>query len=471
MTTHARTRRNDFLVPALSVVIDAVAIEAAFILAYSLRFNTSFLKFLPLQETIPPLDIYIYSSLVIIPVWLLIFKSAGMYGARRNIAFGDEVITIIQRVTTGMLIVMSAAFFYRAFSYSRVVFVLLWGSSIVWICVGRALVRTIEKSLYRHGRELRNAAIIGNNDLANRIYLALHEHPLLGYRLVGYFADSPCSDAMALMQAEYLGALGEASEQLVRNNVELALLALSESQHPLLFKLMQECEGVNVEFLLAPDTLGLMSGSISVKEIEGIPFIKIKGMPMSSWGRITKRSFDIAVSLFLLALCSPLFVVVAIFIKLDSKGPVLFRQQRVGLDGERFDMLKFRSMLAGAEEETGPVWAADHDSRRTRVGTFLRTTSIDELPQIMNVLSGEMSLVGPRPERPYFVDQFKNHVPKYLDRHRVKTGMTGWAQVNGLRGNTSLEERIRYDIFYVENWSLGFDLKILLRTIRALLGE
>jgi exopolysaccharide biosynthesis polyprenyl glycosylphosphotransferase len=205
-----------------------------------------------------------------------------------------------------------------------------------------------------------------------------------------------------------------------------------------------------------------------VREIEGIPFLRLKGVPMTTWGRILKRTFDAGIAAILLLLFSPVLLAIALLIKLDSRGPVLFRQERIGIDGRNFDMLKFRSMKAEAESKSGPVFAREDDPRRTAIGTFLRKSSLDEFPQLINVLRGEMSLVGPRPERPFFVDRFKDNVPKYLDRHRVKTGMTGWAQVNGLRGNTSIEERIKYDVYYIENWSLWLDVKILLRTVRAL---
>jgi len=220
--------------------------------------------------------------------------------------------------------------------------------------------------------------------------------------------------------------------------------------------------------MMVPDVLDLMTSSVSVKEIEGVPFLRLKSIPMTTWGRIMKRTFDLIVSLALLTVLSPLFLVIALLIKLDSRGPAFFRQERVGFDGGRFSMVKFRSMQPGAESESGPVFARSDDPRRTTIGSILRKTSLDELPQLWNVLKGEMSLVGPRPERPYFVDQFKALVPRYLERHRVKTGMTGWAQVNGLRGNTSIEQRINYDVYYVEHWSFWFDLKILLKTIRAL---
>lgn len=465
----AQPRRNDFLIPTLGVLFDSIAIEAAFLFSYWIRFNTSVFKFLPLSEEIPPLDAYIYGSFVVIPVWLLIFNSRDMYSARRNVELADEFFDIVKLVTIGMLVVMSGAFFYRAFSYSRFVFGLLWMTSIASIFIGRLFLYQIEKALYRSGRELRNAVIIGSNETANRIFQVLHNHPLLGYKLAGYFADSRCGNGTPLFASNYLGTVNEAPEKLQQEQIELVLTALDHEQHQQLYKLVQDCEGMNVEFMMVPDILELMTSSVSVKEIEGIPFIKLKGLPMTTWGRVLKRTFDFIVALLFLIISSPLFLIIALFIKLDSNGPVFFRQERIGLDGIKFDMLKFRSMKVEAETQSGPVFATADDPRRTKIGGVLRKTSLDELPQLFNVLKGQMSLVGPRPERPYFVDEFKQLVPKYLDRHRVKTGMTGWAQVNGLRGNTSIQERIKYDIYYIENWSLWFDVKILLKTVRALL--
>jgi exopolysaccharide biosynthesis polyprenyl glycosylphosphotransferase len=464
------SRRNDVLLPALGMLADAVAIECAFLLSFWLRFQTPLLHFLPLNEAVPPLRSYLISSLVVIPLWLLIANSRRMYGARRNIGLMDEFFLIIRVVTLGMLVVMSATFFYRTFSYSRVVFGLLWLSSIFFMSVGRATLMGVERSLYRQGRELRNAVIVGATPTADKIYSMLHHHLLLGYRVIGYIADQVVSQEHALSGARHLGTMTRAAETIAELNVELVVIALGHDEYPKLLNLVEECEGINVEFMMVPDILELLTSRMPILEIEGIPFIKLKGVPMTSWGRSSKRLFDILVSFLLLFLLSPVILLIAILIKLDSRGPVFFRQQRIGLDGRLFDMLKFRSMRADAEMESGPVWAREHDPRRTPVGAFLRKSSIDEVPQLINVLKGEMSLVGPRPERPYFVEQFKGHVPKYLDRHRVKTGMTGWAQVNGLRGNTSLEERIKYDIYYIENWSMSFDVKILFKTIRALVS-
>jgi len=462
-------RRNDFLIPTLAVILDALAVEFAFVFSYWLRFNTTALSFLPLGEDIPSFAAYFYGSLFILPVWLLLFKSRNLYRARRNIALSDEFVAIVKIATLGMLVVMSAAFFYRAFSYSRVVFGLLWGTSILSLFAGRYCIYYIERALYKRGRELRRAVIIGNNETASLIHRRFHNHPLLGYKLVGYFADSPAGPF--LQDLPHLGSLREAAPVMAAEGIELALIAVDYSVYPDLYHLLKECEGVNVEFMMVPDMLEIMADSARMEVIEGVPFIQIKALPMTTWGRIVKRTFDIAVGGILCIFLSPLFVLLTVAIKLESRGPAFFRQERVGIDGKSFLMWKFRSMKADAEQETGPVWAAEKDPRRTRIGRFLRSTSLDELPQLLNVLRGEMSLVGPRPERPYFVQQFKDLIPKYLDRHRVKTGMTGWAQVNGLRGNTSLEERVKYDVYYIEHWSLWFDIRILLRTFGALLSR
>ncbi len=463
-------RRNDFLIPALGVVFDSLAIECAFLAAYWLRFKTSLLTFLPLAESTPPLGAYLYGSLVIIPIWLLLFNSRRMYGARRNVGPADEFFGVVRLVTLGMLVVMSGAFFYRAFSYSRVVFGLLWLFSIVLISAGRAFLYRIEKKMYKGGRGLRNAVIVGNNAGANQVYSHLHNHPLLGYTFIGYFADRSSPASEPLGSSLLLGRMDDLQLELVRLKVELVLVAVGADEHQRLSDIVRECEGLNVEFMMVPDFLEMMTSKMAVTEIEGIPFVRLKGVAITPWGRILKRSLDLIFSGALLTLLLPVMLVVALAIKLGSAGPVLFVQERIGIDGIPFRMLKFRSMVEGAEKQDHRSGLGlPNDPRRTAVGKFLRRTSLDEFPQLLNVLKGEMSLVGPRPERPYYVDRFKTIVPKYLDRQRVKTGMTGWAQVNGLRGDSSLEERIKYDLYYIENWSFGLDLRILLRTLRALI--
>jgi len=464
-------RRGDLLIPSLLVIFDALAIEAAFVLAYWLRFQTAVFAPFGFQETgSPPFSGYLTGSLFVIAAWVVLFNARKMYGARRNVNLSDELINVVKVVSLGMLIVMSAAFFYRDLSYSRVVFGLLWVFASSGIFFGRALVRALERRLYRRGRHLQRAIIVGNDDLAEQVYTRLHHHPSFGFQIAGYFSDAPADTSRRLSHSTYLGTVAETPGYIRAHGIDLAFIALRSSDHPRLFDLISECEGMNIEFMMVPDLLDVLTSQVRVRDLEGIPFLRLKGIPLTTWGRITKRVFDVAVSLVILVTLSPLLLLVALAVRLDSRGPILFRQKRVGIDGREFTMYKFRSMVLGAEqfdEEAG--LGIRNDPRRTPVGRFTRRFSLDELPQFWNVLRGDMSLVGPRPERAHVVRGLVGTVPKYLDRHRVKTGLTGWAQVNGLRGDTSIEERTKYDIYYVENWSLGFDIKILLRTVRAAL--
>ncbi len=475
-------RTTDFTIPLLTVLSDAAAIEGAFLLAYALRFHTLVLDSLGFpREDMPGIDAYVQGSLFVLMAWLLLFKSRGMYAARRNVVLTDEFVNVVKIVTLGMLIVMSAGFLYRGFSYSRAVVGLLWLFAILLVFAGRWCILALERASYRRGHHLQPAILIGSDGLANEVYSRLHLHASFGYTIVGYFSDHPAHAELTLAAAPHLGALAAAPAYLQSRNIQKAFIALRSQDHPALFELITACEGLTVEFMMVPDVLELMTSQVRVKELEGIPFLRIKGIPLTTWGRITKRVFDIAVSAFLLFLASPLLLLLAILIKLDSRGPVFFPQRRVGLDGKEFTMHKLRTMVEGAEHmdraagvgvRTDPTRGigARRDPRRTRLGRFLRATSLDELPQLFDVLLGEMSLVGPRPERPHFVRELQDVVPKYLDRHRVKTGVTGWAQVNGLRGDTSIAERIKYDLYYIENWSLSFDIKILLRTLRVALS-
>jgi exopolysaccharide biosynthesis polyprenyl glycosylphosphotransferase len=474
-------RTTDFTIPFLTVLSDVIAVEGAFLLAYAIRFHTTVLDTLGFpREDMPGIGAYLQGSVFIVIAWLLLFQSRRMYAARRNVVLTDELVSVIKVVTLGLLIVMSAGFLYRGFSYSRAVVGLLWIFSILLVLAGRTCVLALERASYRRGHNLQPAVVIGGEGSANEVYARLHLHRSFGYRIVGYFADHAAHEELTLARAPHLGALADAPAFLQKGDIERVFIALRSQDHPALFDVITACEGLNVEFMMVPDVLELMTSQVRVRELEGIPFLRIKGIPLTTWGRIAKRIFDVAISALLLLLFSPFLLVLAVLIKIDSRGPVFFNQRRVGLDGNEFTMHKFRTMVVGAEgmdQRAGVGVRTDlehgigarNDPRRTGLGRFLRATSFDELPQLFNVLLGEMSLVGPRPERPHFVKELQEVVPKYLDRHRVKTGVTGWAQVNGLRGDTSIAERIKYDLYYIENWSLTFDIKILLRTLRVAL--
>lgn len=461
-------RRKDLLIPLLTFISDVIAIEAAFLFSYWLRFFSALTQYIPISYGLPPLEAYIESSLVVIPVWCWLFQTRHLYLPRRITSFSDEFFAIVRIVVLGMLVVMAGAFFYRSFSYSRIVFWILGISAIMFISIGRFILLKFEKQWYAHGNDLKRVIIVGTSSVAHKIFQSLSAHRSLGYEALGY-CSAQDSTENTMEHIPYLGPIASVPDLIKTQNIDIILIAFNETEHSLLHNLVRDCQGLNVEMMMVPDILELMTSQVQIKHIEGIPFLGIKSPTLSTWNFIAKRTFDLLFALFILLLTSPIMLLIAILIKLDSKGPIFYLQERVGLDGEVFKVVKFRSMRADAEKSTGPVWSQKNDPRTTQIGRFLRRFSLDELPQLVNVIKGDMSIVGPRPERPPFVEKFKNQVPRYLERHRAKTGMTGWAQVNGLRGNVSIAERTKYDIYYIEHWSLVFDLKIILKTIHAVL--
>ena len=466
-----KSQRTEFSVPLLNIISDIIAIETSFILAYWLRFYFKpLVNTMPFSGPPPPVTGYIILSLMVIPVWLLIFQSRKMYRTKRVVFIFDEFFLIGRLVTFGLVFSFGLIFFYRVFPYSRLVFALIWGISIILITAGRYIVLKYEKTLYNKGKGLKDTLIAGNTQTGLDIFNNFYKHKYAGFNIVGYVENSGDKKENFLDTGNRLGEYTDIVE-IVRNyNIETVLVTIPSSEHESLFDLMKACEGENVEFLMVPDFLEVITSSVRVQEIDGIPFLKIKSIPMNIWNRILKRAFDFSFAFIVLLLTSPLILILAIMVKVTSKGPVFYKQERLSMTGRKFRMIKFRSMVMDAEKNTGAVYVKKGDTRYTSIGAFLRKYSLDELPQFLNVLMGEMSIVGPRPERQHFINMFKDKIPKYLDRHRVKCGITGWAQVNGLRGSdSSIEKRIEYDIYYIEHWSVVFDLKIIIKTIKEML--
>jgi Undecaprenyl-phosphate glucose phosphotransferase len=292
----------------------------------------------------------------------------------------------------------------------------------------------------------------------------LRAHPEFGVRVVGYLDDQrPVGER--LEGKDVLGGCEAVTRVLADHRIDQVFVALPMEAHAEVLKVLNAIEGELVDVKMVPDVLQFVTLRAAVEELEGLPVVSLAQSPITGWSRLGKRAMDLVLALTGLVVLSPVLGLIALGVRLSSPGRVFYRQERMGLDGRSFAMLKFRSMHPGAEAESGPVWAAVDDARRTRLGRTLRRFSLDELPQLWNVVKGDMSLVGPRPERPFFVHQFKTLIPQYMLRHKVKSGLTGWAQVNGLRGNTSLEKRIEYDLYYIQNWSLLLDVKILLLTL------
>lgn len=354
------------------------------------------------------------------------------------------------------------------FPYSRLVFFLIWLFSIIIITIGRYFLLKIEKNLYNNNKGVSNVAILGTNLMANKIYENFSRDKFTGYNITGYFSYGENTTG-EMKDKIHHGDYTVIPDMLQKLNLDKIFISIPSTEHDILYNLFKICEGKNIEFMYAPDFIDIMTSRLRIEEIDGIPFMKLKSLPMNVWNRFTKRTFDIVVSFLALFFLSPIMILLSILVKITSKGPLFYNQERVGLDGQKFIMLKFRSMKIDAEKQ-GPQMTTRGDDRYTPIGKMLRKYSLDELPQFYNVLIGNMSIVGPRPEREFFINSMKHSIRRYLERHRVKGGMTGWAQVSGLRGtDSSMQTRIDYDIYYIENWSIAFDIKIIFKTIKEVL--
>lgn len=457
----------EFFVPFFTVLSDFTAIILAYYFSYLIRFFTPFGNYFEITKGIPPLSGYLFFALISLPVWFMVFQSFKMYRLNRNVFVFDELFLVVKCVTIGVVLSMGIVFFYRDFPYSRLVFILVWFFAIVLIMIGRYIMLKIEKNLYNNNIGVKNVAIVGTSEMALKIYDKFTRDKFAGFNVVGYFQKEETGENF-LAGKKLLGSYDDLHKKIKSLGLEKIILALPSRDHDDIYRLIQSCEGINIEFMLAPDFIETITSKLRMEEVDGIPFLKLKSLPMNIWNRFLKRSFDVIVSGFILLLISPIMILLALLVKFTSPGPVFYKQERVGLDGRKFYMLKFRSMRADAEK-SGPQMAKANDDRYSPIGLSLRKYSLDELPQFINVLRGDMSIVGPRPEREFFINQMKDSIKNYLERHRVKCGVTGWAQVNGLRGdNTSMQTRIDYDIYYIENWSLAFDIKIIFKTFREM---
>ena len=481
-----------YLFNFLLFLADVLVIFSAFLFSYWLRFYSPLVKIVPITKGIPPLSFYLFGSIFVVVVWVAVFNAYGLYKSSRPRAAFDEFYLLAKSATLGFLLVLAFTFFYRSTSYSRATLAISWILGLLLLFTERRLMARIEKHFTKLGLGLKKAIIVGTGELGISLYERWRRNPQLGYRLVGLVESgeklesnngqplsenkektSVCNLQSAICNLQsgtenipILGTMKDLFPIIKNEDIELVILALPLSYHRKMMEIILSCEDLKVEFQIVPDMFEIMAARAKVLSLDGIPLISLGRTPLEGWNRILKRTMDLTISSAGLVVLSPLFAILAILIKLDSKGSVFFRQERLGRDGRRFVQYKFRSMVENAEEKTGPVFAKEDDSRRTKMGAFLRGKNLDELPQLFNVLKGEMSLVGPRPERKFFVDKFKEGIPRYFLRHKVKSGITGWAQVNGLRGDTSIEERTKYDLFYMENWSLAFDIKIILLTLK-----
>lgn len=451
------------------IVLDSIMVAVAFILAYRLRM---WLPFPAEAENLQPFGAY--AGLMVVHIVAVVGAQLfnRQYYIPRAISRVDQFYAVSASVSVGTVVsVAVSAFFFKGTSleadYPRVMVMYAWLLAIVFIMLGRAAHQVVREVLRDRGIGKDRLLIVGAGDIAHIILQRILWSPQLGYELVGVVHN--VEDGDAILDVPVLGRVEDLPDLIERHSIDEVIVAIPEQGHREVVRVISYCERGRVSIKVFPDIFQFVTTEAGIDDLGGLPLLTVRNFALRGYMLIVKRFMDMLGAALGLVAFSPFMMLVAVAIKLESPGPVFFVQDRMGLDGRPFKMIKFRSMRSDAES-SGPGWTVDDDPRQTRLGRFLRRIDIDELPNLINVLLGEMSLVGPRPEQPYYVDEFRNTVPRYMERHREKAGMTGWAQVNGLRGDTSIVERTKYDLWYIENWSILLDLKIILRTVWQTIG-
>ena len=446
------------------VLLDAILIGAAFVIGFQLRARIPFPEELVNQVPLEAYSIWVVFQIVAVIGALFAYRQ---YYVRRAVSRVDQFYAVVVGVTLGTLIAVAMAALLlkneeSLLDFSRGVLFYGWLLTIVFVTIGRAAHQQVRMLLRRRGWDKDRLLIVGSGETARIILQRILWSPQLGYDVVGIVDVD--SGVKQVLDIPVVGRTEALPELIENHHIDEVLLAIPKKGHREVVRIISLCKRGRVSIKVVPDIYHSITSEATIDDLGGLPLLTVKDISMRGYQLFMKRTLDLAGALSGLVALSPLLMLVSLAIKLESPGPVFFVQERMGLDGKPFMILKFRSMRLDAERQ-GPGWTVDDDPRQTRLGKFLRKIDIDEVPQLINVLLGEMSLVGPRPEQPYYVEQFRRRVPRYMERHQEKAGMTGWAQVNGLRGDTSIEERTRYDLWYTENWSILLDLKIIIRTI------
>ena len=467
-------KRHNRLLVAFHVVTDAVLAMAAFLLAYVLRFETGLIEITRGQ---PPIEQYFAVLPFIALVVPIGFHFQGLYRLRRGRSRIDDFFNVLVGSIFAVVLGTVSTLFFQAyyateaqrdigaFEVSRLVWGIFLVCNIVVGYLSRKFIREALERRWMAGVGLRRILIAGAGDLGRIVADRMLEHRELGYQIVGFVDDKAGGDHLGYRGLPLLGSLSEAAAIVANEKIDHLYVALPLEEHMKLLDLVESTSREGVDVKVVPDLLQFIALRARLEDLDGIPVINLNDVPLQGLSAFTKRAIDIVISAGALTLMALPGLLISWMIKRGSPGPVFYTQERMGLDGKQFEVYKFRTMPLDAENDTGPVWADEDDPRAIGIGAFLRRHDLDEWPQFWNVLVGEMSIVGPRPERPFFVEQFKHRIPQYMLRHKVKAGITGWAQVNGWRGNTSLEKRIEYDLYYIENWSVTLDIKIMWLTL------
>ncbi len=467
-------RRFNRLLVACYVTADLLSAAAAFLLAYLIRFDSWFLNLVPMTKSQPPFSQYLLSLPVIAALVPLSFQIQGLYRLRRGRTRVDDFFAVlvgsILAVLAGVAVSLYATAYYPSLSefhpISRAVWLLFLALTVLFTYTSREVVRDLLRRRWQAGLGLKHVLIVGSGDLGRMVADRILDHSEMGFRLMGFVDDAAAAtDNIGYRGLPVLGPISETAAVCQSEGIDEIYVALPLDEHLKMLAVVEFASRECINIHVVPDLLQFIALRARLEDLDGLPIIGINDVPLRGFNSALKRVADMALSFMVVVVGAIPCLIIAGLIKRSSPGPVFYTQERMGLDGKAFTVYKFRSMPVDAEDVSGPIWARDDDPRATNIGRWLRRHDIDELPQFWNVLKGDMSIVGPRPERPFFVEQFKHKIPQYMLRHKVKAGITGWAQVNGWRGNTSLEKRIEFDLYYIENWSLSLDFKIMWLTV------
>ena len=454
----------------IMLVVDQMMLSISFLFTFWLSYHSGLSPgkpYMPLGDNILP-------CMIINGYWLCVFGIFGLYGKWKNTSRFDELISLYKIITIGAVLFVIIAFSeVLEISTAKLIALGYWATLIVLVGSGRMAVRTIQRKLLMKGIGLRPSIIVGTIDYMSDMLRKLKESPALGYDIKGVVFTNQERNTKTIEGKNVLGSVNDLHRIIKEFGITDVLIGLEFKADEEISKIITAVDSYEVDFSILPGPADVLSGRMMFNQLYGFPMIRILAEPIPPWEKNVKRLMDIVVSLFMLVVFSPLLLLIALAIKLNSKGPVLYIQERLGYRGRKFKLWKFRSMVSDAEKESGPVWADKNDHRITSVGGILRKLRLDELPQMFNILRGDMSLVGPRPERDFFVDQLKKKIPYYPLRLKVKPGLTGWAQIkhNYDRSLDDVREKLKYDLYYIENMSLKMDFKIMIATVFVVLGQ
>ena len=450
-------KKNRTLLTKILIIGDLSVIFVAWLLAYVLRF---YVDFIPATKGIYRFTYHMSLTMVVLTVWGITLQIAGLYKFKRLISKSRIFFKLFNASVIATLLFIAITYLFQEYRFSRGVVGYFFLTACTLLIFFRFFFQKCLSVLRQRGFNLRYALIIGHGDLAQATANKIKNYSETGVKVTGFVSLSETDTGPGIVGSVHN------IEKLIRDlGIDQVIIALDAKDYPELSFILQKLRQETTDVKIVPEFYRYTSLHYDIEELDELPFISLNDTRIDAWNFALKRSLDIVLGTLLFILSLPVMLITALTIRLFSPGPIFYSQERIGLDGKKFNIYKFRTMQVDAEMNTGAVWARPNDERRTTLGTFLRKTSIDELPQLANIILGHMSLVGPRPERPVFVEKFKEHYPNYMLRHKVKAGLTGWAQVNGWRGNTDLQKRIEHDLYYIKNWSAIFDLKIIWLTI------